>query len=124
MANSSPPWIRASEFVVTINNEPTATPGNTDTFKTGQKTVTSAGTPVQLSTVSVAVPAGKKVTVIAKPDNTGTIYFANTQALCVAGTYFNGLAAGLAHSFEVNNVNQIWIDASVNGEGVSWYCEQ
>jgi hypothetical protein len=99
-------------------------PANTNTFKTGQKTVTTAGTPVQLSSVSVPVKAGTKLTVIAKPGNTGVIYFANSEAECVAGTYFDGLSAGLAHSFGVQDVQDIWIDASVNGEGVSWYCEQ
>jgi hypothetical protein len=107
-----------------INNQPVTPEGNTAVFKTGQKNVTTAGTPECLSPVSVLVKAGTKLTVIAKPPNTGYIYFANTQAECTAGVYFESLMPGLAHSFAVQDAQNIWIDASVSGEGVSWYCEQ
>jgi len=124
MPNSSPPWIRASEFTVSVNNIPVTPAGNTTVFKTGQQIVAAAGVPVQLSATSVAVKAGTKLTVIAKPSNAGTIYFANTQALCIAGIYFNGLLPGLAHSFAVQDAQNVWLDASNSGDGVSWYCEQ
>jgi hypothetical protein len=124
MANSAPPWVMPSQFVVTVNDQPSTPESNTAVFKTGQKTVATAGTPVQLSSSSVSVKAGTKLTVIAKPGNTGVIYFANTQGQCVAGTYFDALSPGLAHSFGVQDVENVWIDAAVNGEGVSWYCEQ
>jgi hypothetical protein len=123
MPNSGPPWVTTVLAVVTINNIPAPIPGNAATFVTGEQVVASAGTPVQLATSSVPVLAGNKLTVIAKPGNTGVIYFANTQALCVAGTYFDALAAGLAHSFLVQDAQDIWIDASVSGEGVSYYVE-
>jgi hypothetical protein len=124
MPNSGPAWVTTVLAVVTVNNIPAPIPGNSTTFKTGQKAVTTAGTPVCLSSTSVPVKTGTKLTVIAFPSNTGVIYFANTQALCVAGTYFKALAAGLAHSFNVQDAQDIWIDSSVNGEGVSYYCEQ
>ena len=124
MPNSGPAWVTTVMTVVTVNNLPAPVPGNTTVFKTGQKSVVTTGQPVCLAATSILVPAGSKLTVIAKPGNTGIIYFANTQALCIAGTYFDALSAGLAHSFNVQDVQNIWIDASVSGEGVSWYVEQ
>jgi hypothetical protein len=123
MPNSGPAWVTTVLSVVTINNIPVPTPGNATQFTTLQTVVPTAGTPVRLVSGDVPVPAGRKLTMIAKPGNTGVIYFANTQAECVAGTRFDGLAAGLAHSFLVQNANEIWIDASVSGEGVSFYVE-
>ena len=93
-------------------------------FRTGQKDVGSAGTPVQITEASVPVSAGRRVTVVAKPGNAGVIYFGNEDDIKDSGRYFDGLAAGLAHSFDISNVNLIWVDASADGDGVSWYVEQ
>ena len=123
MANSAPAWVTDIMVAVDVGGQPQTLPSNSATFVTGQKNVTQAGIPEQLSATSIPVKDGKKLTMIAKPGNTGVIYFANTQALCVAGTYFDGLAAGLAHSFGVQDAQNIWIDASVSGEGVSFYIE-
>ena len=124
MANSVPAWITTIMVSTVINNQPVTPEGNTAVFKTGQQTVDTAGLPVCLSAVSVPVKAGTKLTVIAKPTNTGYIYFANTQAECVAGSYFESLMPGLAHSFAVQDTQNVWIDSLISGEGVSWYCEQ
>ena len=93
-------------------------------FRTGQCTVAAAGTPVQLTSESIQVPYGKRVTVISKPNNTGAIYFANSEVECIAGKYFDGLDPALAHSFDISNVNLIWLDAETSGDGASWYVEQ
>ena len=91
-------------------------------WSTGQLDVTAAGTAEQLSSTSIPVPLGCQLTIIAKPGNTGTIYLGNSKANCESSsTRFDGLAAGLAVSLKVNDVNLVWVDASVNGEGVS-YC--
>ena len=123
MANSAPPWVMPSEFVVTIGGQPSSPDANTDIFKVGQQVVHSPGNPVCLIAGSRTVKPGTKVTVIAKPGNTGLIYFANSSGECVAGYYFDALTPGLAHSFAVNNVNEIYIDAEIADDGVSWYCE-
>ena len=124
MANSCPAWVTTILVSTIIGPNPVIPEGNTAVFKVGQKNVAAAGTPECLSAGSVLVKPGTKLTVIAKPTNTGYIYFANTQALCAAGVRFESLMPGLAHSFFVQDVQNIWIDASVSGEGVSWYCEQ
>lgn len=117
-----PTGVTPDEKTIYWVQPPVNTPGAT--FLTGQRTVAAAGTPVQLSTTSIPVRAGTRVTVISKPGNTGAIYFAASQALCVAGTYFDGLNPGLAASIAVTDVNQIWIDAANNNDGASYYVEQ
>jgi hypothetical protein len=94
---------------------------NKATWRHGQKNVTTAGIPVQLDPLEI--PDGYPVTIIAKTGNTGYIYLAKTGGECVDGIRFDGLSAGLAHSLRVKNLNQIWIDADTDGEGVSWSVE-
>jgi hypothetical protein len=78
----------------------------------GQETVASAGTAEQLP-----AQACKSVSIKALAGNTGKIY--------VAGDYVDSstgyeLAAGESVDLCIDNVNRLYIDASVNGEGVSW----
>jgi len=76
-------------------------------------TVTTAGTRVQLPTLACS-----KVTIIAKRANTGYIYVGmNTVSSTVYGAE---LAAKDSMDFDVSNLNEIWIDASVSGEGISY----
>lgn len=96
--------------------------GNLPTFVTGQKDVTTAGEPEQLD--DWPIPDGFKLTVIARTGNTGYIYLGKNKADCAnTKRRFDGLSAGLAHSFRVQNANAVWVDASVDGEGVSWSVE-
>jgi len=75
--------------------------------------VTTAGTRVQLPTLSCS-----KVTIIAKRANTGYIYVGmNTVSSTV---YAVELSAKDSMDFGVNNLNELWIDSSVNGEGISY----
>lgn len=97
------------------------------TFLTGQKDVATAGTPEQLvkEDEDVLVPAGFKVTIIAKPGNSGTVYLGRTKADCVnTARRFDGLSAGLAHSLKIDRLSKVWVDVDNNGEGVSWIVEQ
>lgn len=99
--------------------------GNKSAWIHGQQDVASAGTAEQLSTTSVPVPDGCQVTILAKPGNTGTIYAGKSKADCEdTAKRVDGLAAGLAMSLEVTDVNLAWVDAAVSGEGVSWFVEQ
>lgn len=89
------------------------------------KNVTTAGTRVALSATTLT---SKEVVVQAKPSNTGTIYLggsavASTAGICLApGESFNfanlmtpAHQAGGDVDFDMS---QIYIDSSVNGEGV------
>ncbi|GAI69133.1 unnamed protein product [marine sediment metagenome] len=101
--------------------------GNLPTFATGQKDVITAGEPEQLD--DWPIPDGFKLTVIARPGNTGSIYLGKNKGECANNKRrFDGLGAGLAHSLRVKNVNAVWVDSSVQGttaapEGVSWSVE-
>lgn len=95
---------------------------NLTTFQTGQKDVTTAGEPEQLD--DFPIPAGFKLTVIAKTGNTGYIYLGKDKGDCANNSRrFDGLEAGVAVSLRVRNANAVWVDASVDGEGVSWIVE-
>lgn len=81
----------------------------------GQITVTTAGTEVQGTDVK-----GEGFYVKAKSTNTGLIYIGNTGADVVSSTTGYILSAGDQVYIGIKNLNQIWVDSSVNGEGVSW----
>jgi len=75
--------------------------------------VASAGTREQLPNIPC-----REVTIIAKRTNTGYIYAGkNTVSSTVYGVE---LAAKDSFTFVVKNANEIYIDASVNGEGISY----
>ena len=96
--------------------------GNLSTIATGQKDVATAGTPEQLD--DLPIPAGFKLTVIAKTANTGFIYLGKNKGECANNKRrFDGLGAGLAVSLRVKNASAVWVDASVTGDGVSWIVE-
>jgi hypothetical protein len=59
------------------------------------------------------------VTVIAKRTNTGSI-FCGMAGVVSSTAYGVELERKEAYDFQVNNANEIWIDASVSGEGVSY----
>ena len=83
----------------------------------GVKTVTSAGTDVVLG-LSVSV---KKVDIQAQTDNTGLIAvgFTGVDATEATGTGII-LRAGDTYSLEISNLNLIYIDSTVSGEGVRY----
>jgi hypothetical protein len=80
----------------------------------GNVTVTTAGTRVQLSGASVPV---KFVIIRAHIANTGTIYVGDS-AVAAANGY--RLTAGEPILWPIDNLNKLYVDASVNGEGVSY----
>ncbi len=82
----------------------------------GQKTVTTAGTEVQLGTGTVRGPLMIK----ALTTNTGLMYIGNVDGTVSSSTGIP-LAAGDALIMNrVNNLADIWVDSAVNGEGVAW----
>ena len=97
---------------------------NKGTFLTGEATVATARTAVQLTTSSIPVQDGYQLTVIAKPGNSGTIYIGRTKSDAEGAQKFDGLAAALAVSLKVNNVNLVWVNSDTANDGVSWIVEQ
>lgn len=74
-------------------------------------TVTTAGTAVQGPSTS----PGKYI-IEADPANTGYIYVGNDGENDVASTNGYKLAAGDSTAITIGNMNQLYFDASVNGE--------
>ncbi len=86
----------------------------------GQTTVTTAGSAVQLGDQ----PVGAALQVKALDTNTGIVAIGNDYSDNSGDvTLSTGLrlAAGQSAIFDyVGNLASIWLDAAVNGEGVSW----
>lgn len=84
----------------------------------GRKAVTTAGTRVQLQAASQLAYA---VAITALSTNTGTIVVGGTTVVAAAATrQGTPLAAGATVTFDFVDLSTIWLDATVNGEGVSF----
>jgi hypothetical protein len=83
----------------------------------GRKTVATAGTAVQLGP-SEAVSA---VSITAFKGNTGVICVGGKGVIAAEGTRTGKpLLASESVSIPTDDVGDVYIDATVNGEGVSW----
>lgn len=82
----------------------------------GQTTVTTAGTQVTLG-ASQAITTGCLVK--AKEANTGFIYVGISTVDSTTGYTLDN---GVDQFFPIDNRTTLWIDSSVNAEGVSYYC--
>jgi hypothetical protein len=88
------------------------------TITDGRKTVTTAGTRVQLSSSSVSA---KRVTISALSTNTGVVCVGGSTVVASAGTRTGvGLQAGDYYELDITNLNLVYLDSTVNGEGVSF----
>ncbi len=85
--------------------------------QSGQTTVTTAGTEVQLHS---GLPVNGPVMIKALPGNTGIMYVGNVNGV-LSSTTGMPLSAGDAMIYDfVGNLGSIWVDASVSGEKVAW----
>ena len=84
-------------------------------FNQGSQTVTTAGTRVQLNTASVPC---RVVLITGKLANTGYIYVGDVNVSSTA--YGKRLLAGDSITIPIGNLNLVYLDASVNGEGVDY----
>jgi len=90
----------------------TAWPAFPDTVVSGQETVASAGTRVQL-----ADQACKSVLVKALAGNAGKVYVGGSDVSSANGLE---LSAGDSVGLAVTDVNKLYIDAGTDADGVSW----
>lgn len=82
------------------------------TVANNKNVVATAGTSVQLPTNIC-----KSIVIKGLSSNTGIIFVGNST---VSSTNGFQLSAGDIVALDINNTNVIWIDSTVNGEGVSW----
>jgi hypothetical protein len=87
----------------------------------GRKVVTTAGTAVRVTTQPVA---SNSTCVTALSGNTGTICVGGSTVVAAVGATRRGtpLAAGESVTFNCD-ASLLWIDATVNGDGVSFSYE-
>ena len=84
----------------------------------GRTVVTTAGTRVQLSATSVKC---KRVVIIGEEDNNGTIAVGGSTVVASLATRQGvPLVALQSETIYINNLNKIYLDATVNGEGVTY----
>ena len=84
----------------------------------GVKSVTTAGTAVQLSATSVAC---RMVEIQARVANTGNIAVGSSTVVAAAGSERGiVLVPGASVSLRVTDLNKLYLDAAVSGEGVSY----
>lgn len=96
---------------------------NLSSIYTAQKVVTTSGTPVRID--SQPVPSGVGLLIKAKTSNTGEITIGNSSANALnSGNSCIRLSPGDFYSFQVENANALWIDATVSTEGVEICFEQ
>jgi len=95
---------------------------NANSVGQGSRTVTTAGTPVQLSASSVPC---KRVRIQANASNTDVVAVGGSAVSANASTR-NGtwLFATQGEWFQVSNLNLLYLDAAVSGEKVSYYYEK
>lgn len=86
-------------------------------FGSFRKVVTTAGTRVCL--VASSTPC-EWATVTAETDNTGTITVGDVTVVDTVLTRVGkNLTPGVPYTLLVKNLNQVYIDSSVNGDGVT-----
>jgi hypothetical protein len=88
-----------------------------NTMQTFQKNVTTSGTPVRLT--NYPVDLGQSIVIKAKAANTGTITVGPDSASALnSDTKHFKLSPGDAIEVAISETEEIWIDSTVNGEGV------
>lgn len=90
-------------------------------FETFRITVAAAGTARKLP--DIAIPDGFQLIVKADDANTGNMEIGPTQAIAQSTDAFV-LDAGQSIGLKIQNCNQCWVDATVNGESVFCYVER
>lgn len=90
--------------------------GNRTAITTGDMTVAVVGVAEQLP--SVVVPEDFEAVITAKHGNAGRIYVGGTRAEAEAHTV--SLGRDDVFSEFVTNLNRLWIDSSVAGEGIDY----
>jgi hypothetical protein len=84
----------------------------------GRQTVTTAGTAVQLSTDQTRVI---EVAIQAETDNTGLIVVGDSSVVASLSTRKGiALAAGDAITLNVSQLTQVFLDTTVNTDGVTF----
>ncbi len=84
----------------------------------GRKVVAAAGTAECLAAASTPC---KRILMMAETDNTGTIVFGGTAVIAALATRTGiPLNAGDSVVIVTNDLNKVYLDTTVNGDGVTY----
>lgn len=84
----------------------------------GRKTVTVAGTAERFAASSTTA---KKVTIMAELDNGDYVVIGGSDVVAALATRKGiALSAGMSITLDIQDLYDLWIDAVVSGEGVSY----
>ena len=97
-------------------------PENPEGIVVRQLTVTTAGTPQQFP--DVPIPYDHEVFIEAFDTNSGTVYVGNSSVEATDTTSSYPLLAGQGFAWKIKNLKQLWLNATVSGEGVRWATER
>lgn len=87
-------------------------------IRDGRKTVAAAGTPEQLTSTATRV---RSLVVTAETDNTGLVAVGNSTCRATATTQRGViLSAGGSVGVDIDDLSKVYVDASVNGDGVAY----
>jgi hypothetical protein len=117
-------WYNANQARVTADGKllvETELSGNLPNFNTGTVDVPTAGIPVQMP--SITIPEGVTVIICAKYTNVGYIYIGNSSGNANATNGFT-LIPGSGIGLKIDNLSKVWVNSTVNGEGVMYIFEQ
>jgi len=106
----------------------TVVAGTITLISTSELTTEAAGATVTLDTLhGIKVEDGVGVIIKAKYTNTGVITIGPTsaRALNTNTDFFSNhrLSAGQSITLQVRNLNSIWLDTTISGEGIEGLCE-
>jgi len=94
---------------------------NRTSISAGQKTVAAAGTAEKLS--AQAIPDGFELVIKALNSNTAVVHVATSKADAETDADAYQLQPSEFVVLKVDNQDKIWVDANVNGEGVTFVVE-
>lgn len=82
----------------------------------GRQVVTTAGTAVRLTSAAV-----NAIAITAETDNTGTIVVGGSTVVAALATRRGTpLSAGQTYAVDTDDIADIYIDSTVNGDGVTY----
>ena len=113
----------AKNDLASLGNKPDFVARNLDGLITGTKTVSVAGTAEVLGS-SQTIPSGYALVIKALKANTGKVHIADSASEAQTDTSAYELSAGEAITLNIDNVNRIYVDANVSGEGVTYIVEK
>ena len=87
-------------------------------MSSGRKTVTTAGTAERITSSAFSI---QKIVITAETDNTGVIVVGDANVVASLSTRQGiPLSAGQSITLLLSDLSKVWLDTTVNGDGVTY----